>query len=112
MINQPTLSVTESIPIPNQLQPRKPAMESREVPTSSFNFESKLSKIKVPIPLLELLKISSYKESFLKILQPSLLASDSINLQDKNPIIYLGSLVQEVDDDNPAPFYLSLNIHD
>ena len=69
-------------------------------------------KIKVPIPLLELLKISAYKDSFLKILQPTLLDSDSINLQEENPTIYLGSLVQEVNDDSPAPFYLSLNIHD
>jgi hypothetical protein len=112
MINQSVLSVMESIPIPNQLQPIKPAMESREVPTSSFNFKSELSKIKVPISILELLKISAYKESFLKILQPSLPTSNSINLQDENPTIYLRSLVQEVDDDSPTPFYLSLNIHD
>lgn len=112
VINQPALSVIEPIPVPNQPQPRKPAIESREVLTSSFNFEFELSKIKVHIPLLELLKISSYKESFLKILQPSLLAFDSINLQDENPTIYLGSLVQEVDDDSPTPFYLSVNIHD
>ena len=83
----------ESILVPNQPQPRKPAIESREVPTSSFNFKSELSKIKVPIPLLELLKISAYKESFLKILQPSLSAFDSINLQEENLTIYLGSLV-------------------
>lgn len=112
MINQPTLPVRKSITVPNQLQPRKLVMEIREVPTSSFNFESELSKIKVPIPLLELLKISAYKEYFLKILQPSLAASDFINLQDENPTIYPRSLVQEVDDDSPAPFYLSLNVHD
>jgi hypothetical protein len=112
MINRPAVLVIEPIPVPNQPQPRKPAMESREVPTSSFNFKSVLSKIKVPIPLLELLKIYAYKESFLKILQPSLPASDSLNLQDENPTIYLRSLVQEVDDHSPAPFYLSLNIHD
>lgn len=102
----------EHILVPNQPQPRKPTTKSREVPTSSFNFEFESSKIKVPIPLLELLKISAYKESFLKILQPSLPASNSINLQGENPTIYLGSLVQEVNDDSPAPFYLSLNIHD
>ena len=67
-INQPVVSVMEPILVPNQPRPRKPTIKSREVPTSSFNFESELSKIKVPIPLLELLKISSYKDSFLKIL--------------------------------------------
>lgn len=112
MINQFALPARETISMPNQLHPRKPTMESREVPSSSFNFESELSKIKVPIPLLELLKISTYKESFLKILQPSLPTSNSFNLQDENMTIYLGSLVQEVDDDSPTPFYLSLNIHD
>ena len=40
MINQPTAPTREPIPVPNQLQPKKPAMRSREVPTSSFNFES------------------------------------------------------------------------
>ena len=72
---------TVPIFVPNQPQPRKPIIESWEVPTSSFNFESELSKIKVPVPLLELLKFSAYKESFLKILQPSLPTFDSINLQ-------------------------------
>ena len=112
MINQPAPPAREPIPVPNQLQPKKTAMESKEISSSSFNFEYELSKIKVPIPLLEHLKISSYKESFLKILQPSLPASDSIYLQDENLTIYLESLVQEVDDDILAPFYLSLNSHD
>ena len=111
IINQPTPLAKGPIPVSNQPQLRKSAMENKDISSSSFNFESELSKIKVPIPLLELLKISSYKESFLKILQPSLLASDSVNLQDENPTIYLGSLVQEFDDDSLAPFYLSLNIH-
>jgi hypothetical protein len=111
-ISQPVVPVTTPVFVPNQPQPRKPTIESREVPTSSFNFESEFSKIKVPIPLLELLKIYAYKESFLKILQPSLPASDSINLEEENPTIYLGSLVQEVNDDSLAPFYLSLNIQD
>lgn len=111
-INQPVVPVTKPVFVRNQPQPRKPVIKSQEAPISSFNFESELSKIKVPIPLLELLKISAYKDSFLKILQPTLLAFDSINLQEENPTIYLGSLVQEVNDDNPTPFYLSLNIHD
>ena len=111
-INQPTVPVTEPVFVPNQPQPRKPAIEIQEVPTSSFNIEFELGKFKVPIPLLELLKIFAYKESFLKILQPSLSASDSINIPEENPTIYLGSLVQEANDDSPAPFYLSLNIHD
>ena len=99
-INQLVVSVTEPVFVPNQLQHRKPAIESREAPTSSFNFESELNKIKVPIPLLELLKISAYKDSFLKILQHTLPAYDYINLQEENPTIYLGSLVQEVNDDS------------
>ena len=44
-INQPVVPVIEPVFVPNQPQPRKPVIESREVPTSSFNFESELRLI-------------------------------------------------------------------
>jgi len=97
------------IPIQNQLPIKISAVE---VSTSVFSFELELSKIKISVPLLELLKNLAYKESFQKLLQPAIPAPDAANLEEERPKIYLGSLVQNQNDDNPPPFYLSLNIHD
>jgi ribonuclease HI len=38
-------------------------------------------------------------------------STDSINLQDENPAVVLGPMVEDRDDSSP-PFYTSLNIHD
>ena len=58
---------------------------------------------------LELLKNPTYKDSFKSLLQPPL-APDSVNLEDEHPTIYLGFHVQDQNDDNSPPFYLSLYI--
>jgi hypothetical protein len=43
--------------------------------------------------------------------EPSNHPTDSINLQDENPAVILGPMVEDRDDSSP-PFYTSLNIHD
>jgi hypothetical protein len=43
--------------------------------------------------------------------EPSSHSTDSVNLQDENPTVILGPLVEDRDDSSP-PFYTSLNIHD
>jgi hypothetical protein len=43
--------------------------------------------------------------------EPSYHPTDSINLQDENPAVILGPMVEDIDDSSP-PFYTSLNIHD
>ena len=103
-----------SIPIPasNQLPIRKSAAENKDTLISSFSFESEVSKIEITVPLLELLKNPTYRESFQSLLQPAIPTPDSVNLEEERPAIYLGNLVQNQNDDNPPPFYLSLNIHD
>lgn len=45
-------------------------------------------------------------------MQPFVLARDSFNLKDERLGIYLGNHVQDLNDGNSPPFYLSLNIHD
>jgi hypothetical protein len=42
---------------------------------------------------------------------PLLIPFDSITLQDENPAVILGPLIEYRDDSSP-PFYTSLNIHD
>ena len=53
-----------------------------------------------------------YKKYIAKMLQPSQLAQDTVNLQDDNPQIYMSTHVESKDDDNTPTFNLSLNIHD
>jgi hypothetical protein len=43
--------------------------------------------------------------------EPSSHPTDSVNLQDENPIVILGTFVEDRDDSSP-PFYTSLKIHD
>jgi hypothetical protein len=87
----------------------------REVlkPFSSFSFEHEIQKIRIPVPLSELVKHKNFKKSLSKWLQPepSCHSIDSVNLQDEKPTVILGPMVEYRDYPSP-PFYTSLNIHD
>jgi hypothetical protein len=89
--------------------------EVKEIPKliSSFNFEHEIQKIRIPVPLSELVKHEDFKRSLSKLLhfEPSYHPTDSINLQDEKPAVILGPMVEDRDDSSP-PFYTSLNIHD
>jgi ribonuclease HI len=92
-----------------------PVPEVKEVPklTSSFNFEHEIQKIRILVPLSELVKHEDFKKSLSKLLQPEppCHPTDSVNLQDEKPTVILGPMVEDRDDSSP-PFYTSLNIHD
>jgi ribonuclease HI len=94
---------------------KEPVTEVREAPkpTPSFNFEHEIQKIRIPVPLSELVKNEDFKRSLSKLLQSEFPQppSDSINLQDEKPAVVLGPMVEDRDDSSP-PFYTSLNIHD
>jgi hypothetical protein len=101
-------------------QPLSPIVQShvpeiREIPklTSSFNFEHEIQKIRILVPLTELIKHEGFKKHFSEILRSevSCLPTDSINLQDEKPAVILGPMVEDRNDSSP-PFYTSLNIHD
>jgi hypothetical protein len=101
-------------------QPLSPIVHShvpeiKEIPklTSSFNFEHKIQKIRIPVPLTKLIKHEEFKKRFFELLQSeaSCPPIDSINLQDEKPAVILGPMVEDRDDSSP-PFYTSLNIHD
>jgi hypothetical protein len=89
--------------------------EIREIPklSSSFNFEHEIQKIRIPVPLTELIKHEGFKKCLSELLQSEVpcLPTDSINLQDEKPAIILGPMVEDRNDSSP-PFYTSLNIHD
>ena len=81
--------------------------------SSSFNFEAEIQKIKIPIPLVELMKNESFKKDILKTLDPKSISSsaDILNIYDDKPTIVLGQMIEDRDESCP-PFYISLNIHD
>jgi ribonuclease HI len=94
---------------------KEPVSEVKEAPNplSSLSFDHEIQKIRIPVPLSEVVKNEDFKRSLSKLLQfespqPS---TDSVNLQDEKPTVVLGPMVEDRDDSSP-PFYTSLNIHD
>jgi hypothetical protein len=80
--------------------------------TFSFNFESEIQKVKIPMPLTELMKNEIFKSAILKSLEPKTSSSaDFVNLQDDKPTVTIGPMIEDQDDSCP-PFYISLNVHD
>jgi hypothetical protein len=90
-----------------------------------FSLEGELAKIKIPIPLTELMNRSGYRSQVIKALaiEPdigtkaltigSVTHSDTVNLTDDHPELLFGPEVDGRDDTGDvAPFYISLNIHD
>jgi hypothetical protein len=64
------------------------------------------------MPLTELMKNEAFKETILKSLEPKTSPSDDfINLQDDNPKVTIGPMIEDRDDSCP-PLYISLNVHD
>lgn len=81
--------------------------------SSAFNLETETQKIKIPIPLVELMKNEAFKKSIMSALDAADVteSSDILNVQDGQPKILLGPMA-EGRDENCPPFYISLNIHD
>jgi len=86
---------------------KSPIPEVKEIPKppSSFNFEHEIQKIRIHVPLSEMVKHEDFKKSLSKLLQsePSYYPTDSINLQDEKPTVILGPMVEGIDDSSP-PF--------
>jgi ribonuclease HI len=81
-------------------------------PSLPFNFESEIQKVKIPMPLTELMKNEAFKTTILKSLVPTSSPSDDfVNLQDDKPKVTIGPMIEDRDDSCP-PFYISLNVHD
>ena len=88
---------------------------------TSFNLENEISKIKISLPFNEILRNYEYRGQLIKMLKTdeisvstniqSLSNSDIINLQDDKPTILFGPRVENQDEDEVPPFYISLRIH-
>jgi len=80
---------------------------------SNFSLENEISKIKLQIPLIELMKNKQFKTPILKMLQidSDSSAVDTINLQEEKHTIMFGPHI-DGKESVIAPFYVSLNVHD
>ena len=83
----------------------------------NFNLENELWKINLPMPFTELIKNPSYTNLVLKMigLANSQVPSDTVNLQEENPKIFIGSALAEKTENYASaspPFYITLTIHE
>jgi hypothetical protein len=80
---------------------------------SSFSIEHEINKIKISVPLLELMKIEPFRRIVLKSLQSpaQVISLDTINMEDENPTITIGPHMEYITNTSP-PLYISLNVHD
>ena len=81
--------------------------------SSTFSLQKELEKVKIPIPLTELLKQPAYQSQVTSFMLPPevIHIPDSLNLQEESPMVLFGPHVEELDAATP-PFYVSLVIHD
>jgi hypothetical protein len=81
-----------------QVSLKAPSNEVKFSDTSnfSFNFESEIQKVKIPMPLTELMKNEIFKSAILKSLDPKTSSSDDfVNLQDDKPTITTGPMIED-----------------
>jgi hypothetical protein len=78
---------------------------------SSFRFENEIQKIKIPVPLLDLIKNEEFKKYISKMPQPEYSSNSTDLVEDGKPTVILGPFVEDRDYSSP-PFYTSFNIHD
>ena len=83
----------------------------------NFSLKNELGKLKIPVPLTELIKNPSYKETVLKVMNSASnqSISDMVNLQEENPRIFIGSALAEKTENEAGaspPFYITLTVHE
>ena len=81
-----------------------------EIFSSSTSFENEIAKVKISSPFNEILKNSEYKSQIGRMLKFKD-SSDTVNLQDDKPTIMFGPRVENSQEDDVPPFYISLRIH-
>ena len=80
---------------------------------SKFNLQNELSKLKIYVPFNELLRNNEYGDMITRMFKgQGEFQSDILELTDDNPTISFGPKVENMDDEEVPPFYLSLNVHD
>jgi len=87
-----------------------PVKEVEKTPT--FSLENEISKLKVSIPLTEIMKNNNYRGQVSKMLNLDPM-SDMVNVEDDRPEIIFGLAINgESPDSDVPPFYICLRLHD
>lgn len=114
-------STTQSSPAAKIDQPSnapKDKAEKRDNPTKEgeklpvFSLENEIAKLKISIPLMEVMKNSTYRGQISKLLNfdPML---DMVNVQDdQSELIFGPALNGESPESDVPPFYISLRLHE
>jgi len=94
-------------------KPKKKDSSVKEVDkTTTFILENEIAKLKVLIPLIELMKNNNYKSQVSKILNVGPL-SDMVNVKyDQLELIFGPAIEGQIDDSEVSPFYISLRLHE
>lgn len=111
----PLKILSKSIPEPKAKEKKVEETKHVKPASTSFSLENEIAKIKIAVPLSELLKNADYQSQISKVLNPpwdNPAVTDSLNLQDDDPTILFGPHVDEPSGEDSPPFYISLNIHD
>lgn len=91
---------------------RKEILVKEAETTPTFILENEISKLKVSIPLTEIMKNNSYRGHISKMLNLDPM-SDMVNVEDDQPKMIFGSATNgESHDSDVPPFYISLRLHD
>lgn len=95
----------------------KKIIEQVELPNlskiqTSFNIENELEKLKIPIPLTDLMNKDMYIPQLMKALNIGE-NTNFVNLNDDQPKLLFGLEVEDKPQEGRVPpFYVSINIHD
>ena len=102
----------------NQQSVAKEKVEKKDLPikdvdkVSTFSLKNEIAKLKVSIPLTELIKKNSYKHQVSKIFHIDPL-SDMVNVEYDHPeLIFSHTLEGQSEDSEVPPFYISLRLHE
>ena len=92
---------------------KQPTLVYVEKVVSTFNLQTELSKLKVSIPFNELLRNREYRDKITYMVRnQGEFQPDILEVNDDAPTIVFGSKIENVDDEEAPPFYISLNVHD
>jgi len=95
-----------------QLERKDTTEKEVDKQSNLFSLENEISKLKVSIHLIELVKYEKYKFQITKMLKVDQM-SDTVNIADDEPAIIFGPTVEgSLEDNEVPPFYLSLKLHD
>jgi len=87
-----------------------PAKESEK--SQAFSIENEVSKLKLSIPLTEVMKNTTYRAQISKMFNTDPML-DAVNVEDDQPELIFGpTLNGESPKSDVPPFYISLRIHD